>query len=93
MSKCTLSADTPNDPEWVTRTGIQGEVVAVHPAMLQPQIGTGGYKCNGCDDGSVCIALFAGQIHSEIRITPEVAREVAADLMVAIARADPRGAN
>ena len=93
MTRCTKPADEPNDPEWVTHEGFDGHVAAIHPAILRPAIGVGGYKCNGCDDGSVCFALFAGQIHSEIRMSPEVAREVAAELMKAIARADPKGAN
>lgn len=90
---CTLSDEDANDPEWIIVDGFDGRNVAIHPAILTPAIGVGGYKCKGCDDGSICFAMFAGQIHSEVRMSPDAAREVAATLMKAIARADPKGAN
>jgi hypothetical protein len=93
MEKCVMPDGQPNDPKWETVEGLDAEIYVREGIAPVPAIGIGGYECKGCGDGNVCLAMFVSNLHSEIRMTPDAAREFAAELMKAIARADPKGAN
>ncbi len=84
----------PHDPQWVRFKASPGESsLSGLGREAVPTVGVGSYECSGCGVPHVVIAAILYDLETDMVVSPAVAREIAAALLVAADRVNAGGVN